>query len=172
MPLITRLRQYFDAKDPEGTGAISATDTYLALKQLGIAPQQRHLPRAASCYTGLLSGSQPGAGVSPRDVRAPATAGDGAGVRTGAVAGGGAGGSGTVSGGGGAHLGATSGLSSMVGVGDGSRFATVQVYIYVHVFIYINMYIHIFILYIYIYTYTYIHTYIYICLYICISTYT
>lgn len=59
VPLVQRLRRYFDDQDPDATGYISATDTYLALKQLGIAPQQRTLPRAATVDGLLATHAQP-----------------------------------------------------------------------------------------------------------------
>jgi hypothetical protein len=59
VPLVQRLRRYFDDQDPDATGYISATDTYLALKQLGIAPQQRTLPRAATVNGLLAAHDQP-----------------------------------------------------------------------------------------------------------------
>mmetsp|Transcript_5123 Transcript_5123/g.17104 ORF Transcript_5123/g.17104 Transcript_5123/m.17104 type:complete len:808 (+) Transcript_5123:146-2569(+) len=52
--LIERLRHYFDAMDPGCTGTMPAADSYLALRLLGIAPQQRPVPRPASLAAGLV----------------------------------------------------------------------------------------------------------------------
>lgn len=46
VPLIQRLREYFDSKDPSGTGYITIFDVFQALEELGIAPSPKTSARS------------------------------------------------------------------------------------------------------------------------------